>query len=79
MEQYDAFRRYDLQHGDEYHRANSDRVILLSDGELEPYLVHERTEEEFEIRPSAISFEDSARATETIYLNPQAKHPSKTR
>jgi hypothetical protein len=49
------------------------RVILLSDRELEPYFVYERTDKEFEIHHSAISFEDLARATEAIYFNPIPK------
>jgi ribosomal protein S27E len=49
------------------------RVILLSDRELEPYFVYERTEKEFEIRSSAISFEDLARATQHIYFEPRRK------
>ena len=49
------------------------RVILLSDREPEPYFVYERTDKEFEIHHSAISFEDLARATEAIYFNPIPK------
>jgi hypothetical protein len=52
-----------------YHR----RVILLSDRELEPYFIYERTEREFEIPPSAISFEDMAQATENIYFHPRPR------
>ena len=58
------------------HRAQGrygHRVILLSDRELEPYFVYERTGKEFEIYPSAISFEDLAQATENIYFNPRPK------
>jgi len=44
------------------HRA---RVILLSDRELEPYFVYERTEMEYEVRASAISLEDLAKATQS--------------
>jgi hypothetical protein len=44
------------------------RVILLSARELEPYFVYERTEKEFEIRGSAISLQDLARATQDIYF-----------
>jgi len=49
------------------------RVILLSDRELEPYFVYERTEKEFEIHSAAISFEDLARATQHIYFEPRPK------
>ena len=47
--------------------------ILLSDRELEPYFVYERTEKEFDIRASAISFEDLARATDSIYFHPRRR------
>lgn len=49
------------------------RVILLSARELEPYFVYERTEEEFDIRSTAISLEDLARATVNIYFEPRPK------
>ena len=49
------------------------RVILLSDRELEPYFVYEETQKEFDIRPSAISFEDLAKATHNIYFDPRRK------
>ena len=52
---------------------NRRRVVLLSDRELEPYFVYERTKREFEIRSSAVSFEDLAQATEAIYFNPMPK------
>jgi hypothetical protein len=52
---------------------HSSRVILLSARELEPYFVYERTEKEFEIRSSAISLEDLARATQNIYFDPKPK------
>jgi hypothetical protein len=52
------------------HRA---RVILLSYRELEPYFVYERTEKEFEVRASAISLEDLAKATQNIYFEPRPK------
>jgi hypothetical protein len=55
------------------------RVILLSDRELEPYFVYERTGKEFDIKPTAISFEDLARATEGIYFNPRPKRSSTVR
>jgi hypothetical protein len=49
------------------------RVILLSDRELEPYHVYERTAEQFNIDPTAISLGDLARATHDIYFQPRPK------
>ncbi len=50
-------------------------VILLSDRELEPYFVYERTEKEFKIRPTAISLDDLARNTHDIFFEPKRKPP----
>lgn len=47
------------------------RVILLSDRELEPYSVYERTEKEFNIRGTAISLEDMAETTHDVYFVPK--------
>lgn len=47
------------------------RVILLTDRELEPYHIFERTEKLFQIDRYGSSPEDLARATVTIFLNPQ--------
>ncbi len=49
------------------------RVILLSERELEPYFMYQRAGEEFDIRTSAISFEDMAEATQNIYFDPKPK------
>ena len=55
------------------------RVILLSERELEPYFLYERAEREFEISRSAISFEDMAQATQNIYFDPKPKaQPART-
>jgi len=49
------------------------RVILLSDRELEPYFVYEKTEEEFDIRGTAISLDDLARNTHDVFFEPKHK------
>lgn len=49
------------------------RVIMLSDRELEPYLVYERTEKEFDISSTVICLEDLAQATHFIYFDPRPK------
>lgn len=49
------------------------RVIMLTDRELEPYSIYERTEKEFQIDRSAISLEDLAEVTDTIYFHPRPK------
>lgn len=53
--------------------ARRSRVILLSDRELEPYFVYERTEKEFDIRGSAINLKDLATATISIFFEPRPK------
>jgi hypothetical protein len=49
------------------------RVVMLTDRELEPYFVYERTEKEFAIRSSAISLDDLAAATNDISFEPKPK------
>jgi hypothetical protein len=49
------------------------RVILLSDRELEPYFVYERAAREFEIDQTAISLEDLANTTHSLYFHPRPK------
>jgi hypothetical protein len=73
-----SFTREEITRCQTAQKAYGHRVILLSGRELEPYFVYERTEKEFEIRSSAVSFEDLARATEGIYFNPRPKQPSTT-
>jgi hypothetical protein len=52
---------------------HSPRVILLSDRELEPYHIYERTAKQFDIRPIASSFRDLARATNNIFFAPKPR------
>jgi hypothetical protein len=49
------------------------RVIMLSDRELEPYHVYEKTSAEFEIRNSGHSLHDMALATHDIFFAPRHK------
>jgi len=49
------------------------RVVMLSDRELEPYFVYERTEREFEFRSTAVSFEDLVAGTQSVYFDPKPK------
>jgi ribosomal protein S27E len=57
-------------------RASQNRsqphVILLSERELEPYWIYERTKETFEIRHAA-SLADLARATHDVFFEPKLK------
>lgn len=54
------------QLNNEYHL----RVILFTNRELEPYLLYERTAQEFKINRHAVSFEDMAKITEQVFLQP---------
>ncbi|MBI2066818.1 MAG: hypothetical protein HYT77_02230 [Deltaproteobacteria bacterium] len=47
------------------------RVIMLTDRELEPYFIYERTEKEFTIDRHAISLDDLAKNTVDIFFIPQ--------
>jgi hypothetical protein len=54
-------------------RPAAARVILLSERELERYLVYERAAKEFEIDSTAISLEDLANTTHALYFDPKPK------
>lgn len=51
------------------------RVILLTDRELEPYFIYERTAMEFDIRETAVSYEDLAHATVRVFFQ-NARRPT---
>lgn len=51
------------------------RAILLTERELEPYRLYERTEKLFEVDRSAGSPDDLARATVAIFLDPKPVAP----
>lgn len=44
------------------------RVILFTDRELEPYCVYERTAREYDIRQTAVSYEDLVLVTEQVFF-----------
>lgn len=52
------------------------RLILLTDRELEPYFVYDRTAEAFDIDRSAVSFDDMAKATHDIFIEPRPRGTS---
>jgi hypothetical protein len=56
--------------------AGRRRVILLSDRELEPYFVYDWAAKEFEIDSSAISLQDLANTTHSLYFDPKPKRPA---
>lgn len=49
------------------------RVILLTDRELEPYFIYERTEKAFAIDKHATSLDDLAKNTEDIFFSPKLR------
>ena len=63
-----SFTRQEIARCRTAQKTHGRRLVLLSSRELEPYFVYERTEKEIDIRSSAISFEDLARATEDTYF-----------
>lgn len=57
--------------------GNRNRVILLTDRELEPYFVYQRTAQEFHMRHStAVSLENLAAATHEVFFDPKPKKPT---
>ena len=52
------------------------RAIMLTERELEPYFIYERTEKEFDIDRTAVTFEDMATVTERVFFqNRRKKNP----
>lgn len=51
------------------------RVILMTERELEPWSIYERTEEIFDIRNVSISLSDLAEATHDIFFEKRLKSP----
>ena len=49
---------------------------MLSERELEPYRIYERTEREFELKQYVHSLEDLAINTDRIFFNPKPKPAS---
>jgi len=49
------------------------RAILLTERELEPYFVYERTQKEFDIPGTAVSFEDMAAVTQAVFFHPKPR------
>lgn len=59
-EEIDLIKQIDIAH--------RRRIIMLTDRELEPYFVYERTAKDFDIQRTAVSFEDMARATVRVFF-----------
>jgi hypothetical protein len=55
------------------HKSGGLRVIMLSDRELEPYFVYEKTSQQFKVRHSAASLDDMARVTHEVFFAPKLK------
>jgi hypothetical protein len=51
------------------------RAIMLTDRELEPHFVYERTAKEFDIEQTAVSFEDMATATRRVFFEQRRRAP----
>lgn len=49
------------------------RVIMLTDRELEPYFIYERTEQDFDIDKHAVTLDDLAKNTEDIFFKPKPR------
>jgi hypothetical protein len=68
-----AFTEQEIENASAAQGPGSPRVIMLSDRELEPYFLYERTSKEFDIRESAISLEQMARITHDVFFTPKRK------
>ena len=77
MERYDvylvfarltAFSAEEINLVKEVNGRYRSRAIMLTERELEPYSVYERTAREFDIRETAVSFEAMAAATVRVFF-----------
>ncbi len=69
-----AARRKFFEHDGKAHYTHN--VIMLSERELEPYFIYERTEKGFVIERYAHSLEDLAMNTVNIFFDPKPKTAS---
>jgi hypothetical protein len=67
------FSEEDIESCRQANGRGSNRVIMLSARELEPYHVYEKTSAEFEIQRGGHSLADMTSATHDIYFNPRPK------
>jgi hypothetical protein len=63
-----AFSEAEIELAGTLNERYRDRVILLTARELEPYHIFERTAKEFKIDRTAVSADDLAKATSSIYF-----------
>jgi hypothetical protein len=49
---------------------------MLTERELEPYFVYERTAQEFDIQETAASFEDMVAATVSVFFEERRRAPA---
>ncbi|KVD14112.1 hypothetical protein WI81_18910 [Burkholderia ubonensis] len=66
-----AFTPQEIELAKSLNGEHLQRVIMLTDRELEPYHLYERTQKLFKMEQYATSVDDLARATIYAFLNPQ--------
>lgn len=54
------------------------RLILLTQRELEPYFIYEKTSREFDVQQTAICFEDMVQTTNDVFYEKRKKGPTKS-
>ena len=68
-----AFTADDVENCRLANKPGRTRVIMLSDRELEPHRLYEKTSEDFEIRRHGTTMQDMAIATHDIFFLPRPK------
>jgi len=68
-----AFSADELAHIRQANEGHRLRAIVLTERELEPWFMYERTEKEFDIRRHAVSFEDMAQITHDVFFEPRRR------
>ena len=71
-----SFTQQEIDEARKLNGAYNQRTILLTERELEPWHIYEKTQTEFDINAYAGSAEDLARVTAEIYFKEQAQGPT---
>jgi len=70
------FTQQEIDEARKINGTHNQRAILLTERELEPWHMYEKTKAEFDINAYAGSAEHLARATAEIYFKEQAQEPT---
>jgi hypothetical protein len=62
------FEDDEIEHIKQVNERHRKRSIMFTEREIEPYFIYERTEKEFDIQRTAVSFNDMATVTDRVFF-----------